>query len=158
MENWIRSLSHVHNRLADLFQDHQVALMDRDLERAGELLERFGKALKAHIRHEEDVLLPVYRERVSFGRLGNPEHLLDEHRQIQESLQRLEEEVKGLRAGDAGLARALIRVVEQEWRFKQLLEHHNEREDRTLYPCLDETTSPEERSELLRAGLKSEDA
>jgi hemerythrin-like domain-containing protein len=152
VEAAIQSLSEVHDRLAELFEQHQLALLDRDLDRARLLLEEFGKGIRAHIRHEEDVLLPVYRERVPYGRLGHPDHLLDEHRQIQESLQVLEQRVAALSPGDPGLARTLLALVEDQWRFKQLLEHHNQREDRTLYPLLDENTTPEERRDLLHAG------
>ena len=159
MESSIRSLSQVHERLADLFQMHQEALLDGDLTRAGELLREFGTRIRAHIRHEEDVLMPVYRERVDYGRLGDPAHLLDEHRQIQEQLEQLQQRVAALRSDDSRLSRELVALVEEEWRFKQLLEHHNQREDRTFYPCLDEKTSPEERAVLLQdAGLTEEKA
>jgi len=159
MENWIRSLSQVHRHLARMFQAHQEALLDRDLGRAGELLEEFSTAIRAHIRHEEDVLMPMYRERVEYGRLGDPEHLLDEHRQIQEQLEMLQGRVAALRSDDPRLSRELVTLVEEQWRFKQLVEHHGEREDRTLYPCLDENTSPEERGALMQdAGLPDDEA
>ena len=46
----------------------------------------------------------------------------------------------------------VLRLLEEQYRFKQLLKHHNDREDRSLYPLLDAACSLDERRNLLRAG------
>ncbi len=77
MEASIQSFSKVHDRLGRLLEDHQLALIHGDLERARRLLARFASDIHAHIRHEEDVLLPVYETRVKTTRIGDPETLRD---------------------------------------------------------------------------------
>ena len=153
MEASIQSLSEVHDRLGRLLEDHQLALIHGDLEGARRLLARFASGIRAHIRHEEDVLLPVYEERVKVTRVGDPETLRDEHRQIDRALRKIEARTTELDREGGTWAGSVLRLLEEQYRFKQLLQHHNDREDRSLYPLLDAACSLDERRNLLRAGL-----
>ncbi len=152
MEASIQSLSKVHDRLGRLLEDHQLALIHGDLEGARRLLARFASDIRAHIRHEEDVLLPVYEARVKATRIGDPETLRDEHRQINRALREIEAHTTELDREDGTWEGNILRLLEEQYRFKQLLKHHNDREDRSLYPLLDAACSLDERRNLLRAG------
>ncbi len=153
MEASIQSLSGVHDRLGRLFEDHQFALIRGDLQDARRLLARFANGIRAHIRHEEDVLLPVYKERVKVTRVGDPETIRDEHRQIDAALRKIEACTTELDREGGTWEGKVLHLLEEQYRFKQLLKHHNDREDRSLYPLLDAACSPDEKRDLLRAGL-----
>lgn len=45
--------------------------------------------------------------------------------------------------------REIIRLFDQAYWFKRLLEHHDNREENILYPVLDQVTGEAERKELL---------
>jgi hemerythrin-like domain-containing protein len=152
MEGSMQSLSGVHDGLGRLLEDHQFALLRGDLESARWLLARFANGIRAHIRHEEDVLLPVYEERVEVTRLGDPETLRDEHRQINRALQKIEARTAELDREGGTWEESILCLLEEQYRFKRLLKHHNDREDRSLYPLLDAACSLDERRKLLRAG------
>lgn len=49
----------LHQRLDELFLDHQRALMRLDPDRAESLLDHYEADLLAHIRDEEDSMLPA---------------------------------------------------------------------------------------------------
>ena len=53
------SLLDIHKALKELFLQHQEALLDGDLTRAGKRLDEFEGRLLHHIREEEELLLPV---------------------------------------------------------------------------------------------------
>jgi hemerythrin-like domain-containing protein len=152
MKASIQSLSGVHDRLGQLLEDHQLALIHGDLEAARRLLARFANGIRAHIRHEEDVLLPVYEARAKVTRVGDPETLRDEHRQIDEALLQIEVHTTELHREGGTWEGSVLRLLEEQYRFKRLLKHHNDREDRSLYPLLDAACSLDERRNLLRAG------
>ena len=155
MEASIQSLSEVHDRLGRLLEDHQLALIHGDLEGARRLLARFATGIRAHIRHEEDVLLPVYEERVKVTRIGDPETLRDEHRQIEAALRKIEARTTELDREGGTWEGSVLHLLEEQYRFKRLLKHHNHREDRSLYPLLDAACSLDERRNLLRAGRRA---
>ncbi|HEX8119192.1 MAG TPA: hypothetical protein VF521_18080 [Pyrinomonadaceae bacterium] len=46
-------------------------------------------------------------------------------------------------------SRALIKLLDQETTYKHLVEHHDEREGRHLYPALEQFTTEAEREDLL---------
>ena len=148
----IQSLDAVHDRLGRQFEEHQRMLIEGDLERAREILEQFARGLRAHARHEEEVLLPVYEERVPRTRIGDPDTIREEHQLIDKTLKGLESRTAELRRDDSRWSEHLLALLEDHYRFKQLLKHHNDREDRSLYPKLDEACSPDERRSLLEAG------
>src|SRR5206468_7867779 len=49
-----------HERLNELFLLHQEALLRLDLDLAAERLRIYERELRAHMRVEEDLLMPVY--------------------------------------------------------------------------------------------------
>lgn len=54
-------LLQVHVRLDELFLAHQRALLRLDLKTAFTALEVFETELLAHIRDEEELMIPLYR-------------------------------------------------------------------------------------------------
>ena len=145
-------LEEVHARLDRMFVDHQVALTALDLDGARRLLRQFDREIRAHIRHEEEVLLPVYGERATFDRIGEPDLFRREHRKIEAYLSAFGARMDGLDREDPEIRRKIIELLDEERMLKEVLRHHGEREEKTLYPKLDELCSDEERNRMMAAG------
>src|SRR6185503_9449909 len=78
----------VHDHLNELFLLHQEALLTLDISLAQERLKEFEDELLAHMRMEEDILLPVYQRA---GRIpGGPvEFFTGEHKRMLEAVDRI---------------------------------------------------------------------
>lgn len=147
-DSFLRLLE-VHEALDGLFAAHQEALLDRDLARAARLLREFTAAIREHIVLEEDVLLPIYAraERMAGG---DPQLYLAEHRKILQYLNRFQSLVDEMTQVTPE-AHAIIEVLDEEVRFKDLMEHHDLRERNILYPVLDKIATDAERMVLRNA-------
>lgn len=142
----------VHARLNEYFLQHQEALLALDLPLALQRLRVYRRELLAHMRPEEEILLPRYV--VGGVRPGGPlELFLGEHRKMLEFLDRFEATLERLRSEPGDLRRAIIALFDEQAMFKHLVEHHDLRERNILYPALDRVTTEAERRELLRRCL-----
>jgi hemerythrin-like domain-containing protein len=142
------SLLDIHERLKELFLAHQEALLKLEIELARERLRHFERELREHMRHEEEWLLPVYQRA---GRIpgGAVEFFTGEHRKMLELLGRLQAALEQLASHSPDLSRQVIELFDAEAVFKQVVEHHDLREQNILYPALDRVTTEQERGELL---------
>lgn len=138
----------LHQHIGELFLVHQEALLALDVELALSKLTRFERELRAHMRVEEDLLLPVYARA---GRIqGGPlEFYTGEHKRMLEFLERFTERLERLKQDPTNLKREVIELFDEQALFKHLMQHHDMREENILYPTLDKVTSEEERWELL---------
>lgn len=140
------SLLAIHEELNELFLSHQEALLAADIRAAITRLAEYEQQLRLHMNDEEALLLPVY-ERA--GRIpgGAIEFFTGEHRKMLEMLARINEHLKQLSEPPA--PRDLIRLFDEESRYKLLAEHHDQREQNIFYPTLDRVTNATERADLL---------
>jgi iron-sulfur cluster repair protein YtfE (RIC family) len=138
------TLLETHRELDELFLRHQEALLALDLWLAGERLDEFERQLRSHIRLEEERLLPLYRRAGPLAG-GAPELFSSEHRKMLALLGTLRERLAGLDADQFDLPREVLQLLEHETMFKHLVEHHDLRERKILYPALDEVTTEQER-------------
>jgi hemerythrin-like domain-containing protein len=138
----------VHDHLNELFLLHQEALLALDISLAQQRLKDFEDELLAHMRMEEDILLPVYQRA---GRIpGGPvEFFTGEHKRMLEAIDRIKASLSQLIKNQSDLKREIIKLFDAEAFFKGLVEHHDSREENILYPTLDKVTDEEERRELL---------
>jgi hemerythrin superfamily protein len=144
------SLLETHEWLDEYFLLHQEALLAQDLPLALEFLGEVEEGQREHIRLKEEILLPVYARA---GRIpgGNPEFYINEHRKMLSILDGFKETLPRLiDAGPQETRCEIIELFDRGYWFKRLLEHHDKREENTLYPALDRVTSEEERKELLK--------
>lgn len=141
-------LLEIHEHLNETLLLHQEALLALDLELAFARLKQFESELRAHMRIEEDLLLPVYARA---GRIqGGPvEFYTGEHKRMLEFLQRFTEKLEQLMRNPKNVKRGIIELFDEQAQFKQLMQHHDMREQSILYPTLDRVTSEEERRALL---------
>jgi hemerythrin-like domain-containing protein len=141
-------LLNVHERLNELFLLHQEALLRLDLELAAGRLRIYDRELRAHMRVEEDLLMPVY-ERAGKIAGGPPEFFIGEHRRMLEFLDRFAAALEELKEESGDPARRVIRLFDEEAMFKSLCDHHDMRERNIFFPALDRVTEEAERRELI---------
>jgi hypothetical protein len=140
------SLLEVHRALDALFAEHQEALLDRDTTTATQKLAAFDAGIREHIALE-DRLFPIYRRA---GRIpgGAVELYQAEHRKILDYVVRFRAAIEEM-AGCIPDSQAIIRLMDEEARFKSLMEHHDLRGRNILYAVLDRVATPGEKLALL---------
>ena len=150
------SLLDVHAQLEELFLQHQEALVRMDIERARTLLERYERALHAHMQDEDEYLLPKYAAGGAAPR-GPAELFEGEHDRIKHFVSKFRVRTDQLAADPT--PRGVVALITDEAIFKGLMEHHDVREKELLYPTLDRLIeSEQERAELLQRFRSVEDA
>lgn len=137
----------VHRELDELLFQHQRALMRIEIDRAEELLAEYARDLLAHIRDEEEVMLPIYSERVKAPVGGAVDIFLAEHEKLRRFLALFAEEIARIRQMD-DQERGVLFLIDSQHLFKRLLVHHDTREKKMMYPLLDQVTTEAEREEL----------
>lgn len=148
------SLLEVHAQLEELFLLHQEALLRLDIARAGDLLERYELALQAHMRDEDEYLLPRYAAGGAAPR-ASAELFEAEHDRIKHFVAKFRVRVDQLAADPT--PRGVIALITDQALFKGLMEHHDIREKELLYPTLDRLIeSEQERAELVTRFLDVE--
>ena len=144
------AMTRVHQWLDDCFLAHQTALLSLDLSQARKLLHLYEINIQAHMKDEEESLIPVYGERISAVPGGAVELFLGEHKKIRRFVAEFHDALKNVRTKKGlDLKHQIIALLDREAMYKGLLSHHHARERNTLFPWLDLLTSAEERSILL---------
>ncbi len=116
-------------------------LKHHDFQAAKSSFQRFLTGLQRHIVWEEQLLFPVW-ERKSGMTGGGPTQVMRlEHRRIADLLNALHEKVH---ARDTA-------TEEEERQLDDLLASHNMKEERILYPAIDQIVSEEERAGIFQA-------
>ena len=137
----------LHKQLDELFLEHQRGLIRLDLVRAEAALDEYAAALLAHIRDEEQFMIPLYSERANIPVGGTAEIFLGEHEKLRRFMELFTEEIAKIRTMD-DIERGVLFLIDSQHLFKRLLVHHDHRETKMLYPLLDEVTTEFERQEL----------
>jgi iron-sulfur cluster repair protein YtfE (RIC family) len=130
---------HDHERLDALLQSFHT-LKHQDFSNAKEAFRQFKSGLERHIRWEENLLFPLWEEKTGMFDAGPTVVMRHEHRRIEEQLQAIDRNVAEENMDDAQAEQALL----------ALLAAHNLKEERVLYPAIDQVATTEERSEMLR--------
>jgi iron-sulfur cluster repair protein YtfE (RIC family) len=131
-------------------QDHQEidqaleqyrSLKHSNVQAAKDSFKRFLTGLQRHIVWEEELLFPVW-ERKSGMTGGGPTQVMRlEHRRIADLLNAIHEKVQARNTG----------TEEEERQLVELLASHNMKEERILYPAIDQIVSAEERAGIFQA-------
>lgn len=150
----LHALDALHEELAELFLQHQELLLAFDVDAAAEALERYAAALNAHLRFEEEHLLPPYADPArcpDVPKRARAEVFRLEHAKILALLDDVRARVVALRRSDGTRppAREVLATLEREATFKGLVHHHEQRETLFQFPILDACLSAEERAALL---------
>jgi hemerythrin-like domain-containing protein len=142
------ALKEEHEELDERFFRHQEALLALDVPQAIETLRVYEERLGHHMRGEEEVLLPVYRRAGPI--MGGAEELFHgEHRKMLEFLARFYEKLEAMESDPTDLKKQILRLLDEQATYKNLVLHHEMREHNILFPTLDKITEEEERRTLL---------
>jgi regulator of cell morphogenesis and NO signaling len=128
-----------HDRLDELFKTFQQ-LKRSDFAKAKEAFKDFKFGLQRHIVWEEDVLFPLWEEKTGMAEDGPTFVMRAEHRQIGQQLEAIHRKVADQNPDSDQEEQALL----------NLLGSHNMKEERVLYPSIDQMTSAEESETVFR--------
>jgi regulator of cell morphogenesis and NO signaling len=128
-----------HDRLDELFKAFQK-LKRSDVVKAKEAFKEFKFGLQRHIVWEEDVLFPLWEEKTGMSEGGPTSVMQAEHRQIGQQLEAIHGKVADQNPDSDQEEEALL----------DLLGSHNMKEERVLYPAIDQVTSAEERETVFQ--------
>ncbi len=126
-----------HDRLDELFMTFQ-RLKRSDFAKAKEAFKEFKVGLQRHIVWEEELLFPVWEEKTGMVEDGPTPMMRHEHSQIKQLLDAIHQKVEGQNPDTDQSEQALL----------NLLSSHNRKEERALYPAIDNVTSADERAKI----------
>lgn len=128
-----------HDRLDELFTTFQ-RLKRTDFAKAKVAFKEFKVGLQRHIVWEEDLLFPLWEEKTGMSEGGPTSVMRHEHGQIGQQLEAIHDKV----------AEQNPDSDQEEQTLLNLLGAHNMKEERVLYPSIDNVTSPEERETVFQ--------
>jgi len=146
----LSDLLSLHTRLDEHFAWHQELLLDRRLSEAKQSFGAYVELLELHMRHEEQLLLPIYA-RVEPQERFPLVLFTGQHQRMRELLQSAAARLEQLSGEGSALARAIIELLDHERTYKHLGEHHDGAERQALFPALDRLATPDEGEHLTRA-------
>jgi hemerythrin-like domain-containing protein len=118
-----------------------------DSATAMQRLEEYEASLLNHIADEEDLILPLYRERAEIMVGGAPEIFSNEHAKLRTYVELFKAEMPKL-IDSKDRERDTLWLLDSQNTFKRLLVHHDVRERKFLYPELDKVMTQKEKDDL----------
>ena len=128
-----------HDRLDELFKTFQQSKRS-DFPRAKEAFKEFKFGLQRHIVWEEDLLFPIWEQKTGMSDSGPTPIMRNEHRQIGQQLEAIHQKVADQNPDTDQEEQALL----------DILGSHNRKEERALYPAIDQVAGAEEREIIFR--------
>ena len=122
-----------HDRLDALFESFQREKR-QDFAKAKKTFAEFKAGLQRHILWEEELLFPRWEENSGMAEGGPTQIMRSEHRSIRDCMEAIQNEVEREAPDSDG----------DEQRLLELLKAHNMKEERILYPSMDQVISEEE--------------
>ena len=132
-----------HDRLDELFKTFQQ-LKRSDAGKAKDAFKEFKFGLQRHIVWEEDLLFSLWEKKTGMTDSGPTPAMRNEHRQIGQQLEAIHQKVTDQNHDSDREEQSLL----------DLLGAHNRKEERALYPAIDQVTSAEERETVFQ-GMKN---
>jgi hemerythrin superfamily protein len=126
-----------HDRLDELFKTFQT-LKRSDFVKAKEAFKEFKVGLQRHIVWEEELLFPMWEEKTGMIEDGPTPVMRFEHSQIKQLLDAIHQKVERQNPDTDQDEQALV----------NLLSSHNRKEERALYPAIDNVTNADEREKV----------
>lgn len=124
-----------HDRLDELFKIFQTSKRS-DFTKAKEAFKEFKVGLQRHIVWEEELLFPMWEEKTGMIEDGPTPMMRHEHSQIKQLLGAIHQKIE----------RQNLDTDQDEQALLTLLSAHNRKEERALYPAIDNVIAAEERA------------
>lgn len=138
----------VHHELDAALVRTGAAVMARDTARARALLDAFVARLSAHMQVEDSAVLPRYAAHAQDTGAGAPKHVASDHLILAKHLERCVAVLAAL--PDEPTVREAFLALDPLLKLHGTLEHHDEREERFVYPLLDLALDDHARAALAR--------
>ncbi len=126
-----------HDRLDELFKIFQASKRS-DFANAKEAFKGFKIGLQRHILWEEELLFPMWEQKTGMVEEGPTPMMRHEHSQIKQLLDAIHQEVEVQN----------LETDQDEQALINLLSSHNRKEERALYPAIDNVVSADEREKV----------
>lgn len=126
-----------HDRLDELFKAFQTSKRS-DFSKAKEAFKEFKVGLQRHIVWEEELLFPMWEEKTGMIEDGPTPVMRFEHEQIKRLLDAIHRKVE----------EQIPDTDQDEQALFNLLSSHNRKEERALYPAIDNVTGADEREKV----------
>ncbi len=126
-----------HDRLDELFKVFQTSKRS-DFAKAKEAFKEFKVGLQRHIVWEEELLFPMWEEKTGMIEDGPTPVMRFEHSQIKQQLDAIHQKVEGQN----------LDTDQEEQALLNLLSSHNRKEERALYPAIDNVINTDEREKV----------
>jgi regulator of cell morphogenesis and NO signaling len=126
-----------HDRLSMLFEKFQ-SLKRTDFQRAKYYFIEFKSGLNRHILWEEEILFPLFEQKMGIGNAGLTFEMKKEHKQICKILADINKKVEESNPD----------TDKDEENFIKILFPHKIKEENTLYMPLDDCTSTDEKDQI----------
>ena len=131
----LQCVSYYHREIDEMLLLHQEAVIVQDIPLAEEALRLFSKLLHTHIEVEDKLLMP-HHEKIESEVRWRTQVYRDEHTKLFDLLGKIREMLR--KAPDSvDMRRWVIEFIDYERTFKNVMEHHEEREEKGLLPELD---------------------
>ena len=124
-----------HDRLDELLKTFQASKRS-DFSKAKEAFREFKVGLQRHIVWEEELLFPMWEEKTGMIEDGPTPVMRFEHSRIKQLLDAIHQKVEGQN----------LETDQEEQALLNLLSSHNRKEERALYPAIDNVTGGDERA------------
>ena len=126
-----------HDRLDELFKTFQTSKRS-DFAKAKEAFKEFKVGLQRHIIWEEELLFPMWEEKTGMIEDGPTPVMRFEHEQIKKLLEAIHQKVE----------QQNLESDQEEQALLNLLGSHNRKEEKALYPAIDNVTNADERATI----------
>ena len=128
-------VSYYHRQIDELFLLHQEAVIAQELSLAEQALRIFSKFLKSHIELEDQLLLPAH-ESLGAEKCWRTLIYQEEHKKLLSLLDNILD-MMNRPPQPEDMRRWVIELIDYERTFKNVMEHHEEREEKGLLVELD---------------------
>jgi regulator of cell morphogenesis and NO signaling len=131
-------MSKDHDRLDGIFSAFQKTKAE-NLSQAKTLFANFESGLRRHIVWEEKILFPAFEEKTGMKNTGPTVSMRIEHLKIKEFLDQISQKLQYINIHTGDVEENLINV----------LKLHNDKEEKILYPWIDQSLGEEALTEMI---------
>ena len=132
-------LSREHGELAEQYHRYLLLIADRRIAEADRLLDDFAARMTEHLGAEERYWVPAFEHHFGQSKGFGAELIREEHKVLERLLGALRFLVGTIAARKQELAgQQVLTLLEESFRFRGVLSHHQAREDNVMIPALAE--------------------
>lgn len=143
----LQCVSYYHRQIDELLMLHQEAVIVQDLALAEDALKAFSKLLKTHLELEDQLLIPAH-ETLDTEKSWKTLIYQEEHKKLHELLGNIRAMMR--KAPESSeLRRWVIEFIDYERTFKNVMEHHEEREEKGMLLELDHALNQDKLHQLI---------